>query len=190
MIPCECPECDYAYEVPDELLGQSVRCPDCNKRFKVRWSAPVVSRPFPWKVFFGIAAIAGLVIAVLLLAIFNRPDTQRYDRSTAIRLSASDLARQFQSYLASGNRLVSGPHHGKLVELTGTVKQVDWAYGSDDSQMCISLEEGIDCYFSAKHFVGWKPEELADFQKGNRVTVLGRCEIVFLLEIKDCELVR
>src|SRR5207249_3156602 len=34
MIRCKCPECDFHYEIADELAGKSVLCPECLTRFK------------------------------------------------------------------------------------------------------------------------------------------------------------
>jgi hypothetical protein len=43
-IQCSCPECDYTYEIADELAGKRVLCPECKTRFKVKNSPAVRGR--------------------------------------------------------------------------------------------------------------------------------------------------
>jgi hypothetical protein len=40
----ECPECDFGKEVPDEFLGQSIRCPKCEHDFDALWGSLVAEQ--------------------------------------------------------------------------------------------------------------------------------------------------
>jgi hypothetical protein len=42
-----CPSCDRALQVPDELLGQEVRCPSCQATFIASATAPAAPPPLP-----------------------------------------------------------------------------------------------------------------------------------------------
>lgn len=35
MIQCECPQCNYAYQVDDNYAGKAVKCPKCSERMVI-----------------------------------------------------------------------------------------------------------------------------------------------------------
>ncbi len=35
MINCDCPHCNYSYQVDDSYAGKAVKCPSCSQRMEV-----------------------------------------------------------------------------------------------------------------------------------------------------------
>jgi hypothetical protein len=44
MIQCECPHCNYAYQVDNTYAGKAVKCPSCSERMEVP-HAPELADP-------------------------------------------------------------------------------------------------------------------------------------------------
>ena len=99
-IPCS--SCNQRLEIPEELAGQTIECPACNASLAVPPPAPVQVQesapqaasskkskpPIPKWV---IAAVAGVVIVVLMLVIFNGSKPKAQDISIHNAVGTRDI---------------------------------------------------------------------------------------------------
>ena len=114
-IPCS--SCNQRLEIPEELAGQTIDCPACNATLavpamaaptpapaQVQESAPQAASskkskpPIPKWV---IAAVAGVVIVVLMLVIFNGSKPKAQDISIHNAVGTRDI-EAVKKHLAAG----------------------------------------------------------------------------------------
>ncbi|MEO6960693.1 MAG: hypothetical protein ABIY90_01935 [Puia sp.] len=132
------------------------------------------------KKYFLVVGISLLLLTGWAFYLYHKPHRNTAGQDTDFQIPAAELYAAFQRDEASANRKFMG----RVIEVSGTVSDIETGTGSTNVLISASGQGGISCSFST----GGMPSP-GSIKKGSSLIIKGRCT-GFLMDVNlvDCVL--